>query len=336
MAKDNGFSELKNQLKTNSLKNIYLFFGAENYIKELYLKKIKDMLVDPGMEDFNFVMLSEKNVEFAAVDDALESFPMMSEKKLVIIKNSGIFSKASEEVKEFWSSRLKNIPEYVTLIFDEAAIDKRSSIYKAVNAAGLSVEFEYLSDSDLVAWLEREARNAGKVIAKHNAEYMVSICDSGLSFIRNELDKLLNFCDKEITRSDIERLVAKSLSVRVFELSDAIMAKDADTALSLLFDFKTVKESAFKILYLLLGTFDKMLHARLLVAEGAPYAKIAEKLDLKPFIARKYLDGGKKFSDDYLIDRIMRVSEIDLAIKEGAVDEWTALEQYVMEAVDRV
>lgn len=336
MAKDNGFSELKTHIKENKLKNVYLFFGAENYIKEIYLKKIKEMLVDPSLADFNFVMLNEKSIDFPSVDDALESFPMMAEKKLVIIKNSGIFSKTSEDNKNFWLSRMKDLPEYVTLIFDETAVDKRSSIYKAVNTLGLPVEFEYLTDTDLIAWIEREARNAGKIISKNNAEYMVNICDSGLSFIKNELDKLLNFCDTEITLSDIERLVAKSLSVRVFELTDAIMEKNADKAITLLFDFKTVKESAFKILYLLLGTFDKMLHARLLSAEGAMYAEIVEKLGLKPFIVRKYIDNSKKFTENYLIDRIMRVSEIDLAIKEGAVDEWTALEQYVMESVEKV
>lgn len=333
MAKDNGFSELKLQIKENKLKNIYLFFGDEAYIKEIYIQKITDMLVEPSLTDFNLTVLEEKNITFEAVDDVLESFPMMAESKLIIIKNSGIFSKTTEDAKKFWSARLKDIPEYVTVIFSEIAVDRRSALYKACASSGLCVEFEYLNETDMIAWVEREARRGGKTISKNNAAYMVSICDDGLSFVKNELDKLINFCDAEITLSDIERLVSKSLSVRVFELTDAIMQKDADKAVSLLFDFKTVKESAFKILYLLLGSFDKMLHARLLLAEGAAYSEIAEKIGVKPFIARKYIDNSKKFGEAYLTDRITRIAEIDLAVKEGAVDEWTALEQYVLECV---
>ena len=56
----------------------------------------------------------------------MESFPMLCDKKLIIIKDSKIFSKAKEEVKEYWLKRLDNIPEYVILIFDEKEIDKRS------------------------------------------------------------------------------------------------------------------------------------------------------------------------------------------------------------------
>ena len=336
MAKDNGFIELKKQIRENSIKNLYLFFGDESYIKEIYIKKFKELIPDGGFSDFNHIIIDEKDLTFDAIDDAFESFPMFSEKKLIIIKNSGIFSKPKEEVKEFWTARLKSIPDYVTLIFDEASIDKRSSLYKQVDKSGLTVEFEYLSETDMVAWLEREARNHKKILSKENARYMANICDSGLTFVKNELDKLINFCDSEITLSDIDRIVAKSLTIKIFELTDAIMEKNSDKAIAIASDLKTVKESAFKILYLLSSTFDKMLHSKLMLKEGRTYDEIAEKTGLRPFLVRKYLDGAKKFSEDYLTDRVIRIAEIDLSIKEGQIPEWTALEQYILESVEKV
>ena len=260
MANDTGFIELKKQIRDNKLGNLYLFFGDEIYIKDSYIKKLKDIITDGGFPDFNHIIIDDKNISFADIDDALESFPMMTEQKLVIIKNSDIFYKAKEDTKEFWTNRLKNIPEYVTLIFDENELDKRSSLYKTLTKSGLDVEFEYLSEADMVSWIEREVRNSKKTISRNNAQYMASICDSGLSYVKHELEKLINFCDTEITLSDIDRIVAKSLDVRVFELTDSIMTGNANQAISLMNDFKTVKESAFKILYLLSGTFDKMLY----------------------------------------------------------------------------
>ncbi len=336
MAKDNGFIEFKKDIRENKIRNLYLFFGDEVYIKEAYINKLKEIIDDGGFPDFNHIFIDEKETNFTAINDAIEGFPMMSEKKLVILKNSGIFSKPKEDVREFWLRRINSIPEYVTLVFDEETIDKRSSLYKQTAKSGLLVEFEFLAEADMIAWVEREARNHKKVISKNNAAYMVSICDEGLSYVKNELDKLINFCEQEITLSDIDRLVSKSLSVRVFELSDAIMLKNSNKALSLINDFKTVKESAFKILYLLSGTFDKLLRIKLMLEDGASLSDISEKIGLKPFIVKKYIDSGKKFSKDYLIERIMRVAEIDLSIKEGIIDEWTALEQYVMESVNNV
>lgn len=335
MANDNGFIELKKDIRDNKIRNLYLFFGDEVYVKELYLNKMKEAIDDGGFPDFNHIFLDDKDLDFSLINDSIESFPMMSEKKLVIIKNSGIFSKPKEEVKTFWSERLGALPEYVTLIFDEEATDKRNSLYKQVVKTGLSVEFEFLKEADMIAWLEREARKHKKIISKNNSAYMISICDDGLSYVKNELDKLLNFCDEEITISDIDRLVSKSLSVRVFELADAIMAENSHKALSLINDFKTVKESAFKILYLLSGTFDKLLRTKLMLKEGASLTDISEKTGLKPFVVKKYIESGKKFTEKFLVERIMRVADIDLSIKEGSIEEWVALEQYVLEAVKK-
>ena len=336
MAKDTGFIDLKKQIRDNKLGNLYLFFGDEIYVKNIYIDKIKEIIHDGGFPDFNHILIDDKNTSFDDIADALESFPMMTEQKLVIIKNSYIFYKAKEDAKEFLAEHLKNIPEYVTLLFDEVQLDKRSSLYKTLTKSGLAVEFEYLSETDMVSWIEREVRNSKKTITRNSAQYMASICDSGLSYVKHELEKLISFCDSEITNSDIDRIVAKSLDIRVFELTDSIMKADASNALSLMNDFRTVKESAFKILYLLSGTFDKMLHSRLMVSEGASFNEIAEKLAIKPFIVKKYIENGKKFKENYLIERIMRVADIDLNIKEGNIDEWTALEQYVIESVEKI
>ncbi len=335
MTKDTGFIELKKDIRENNLKNIYLFYGNEAFIKEVYINKFKELINHGGFPDFNHIVLDEKSMDFAVIDDSIESFPMMVENKLVIIKNSGIFHKPKEEIKEFWQNRLQTIPEYVTIIFTEIECDKRSALFKAVSKLGRTVEFEYLTETDMVAWIEREARAGGKIISKNNATYMASICGEGLSYVKNELDKLMNFCEKEITLSDINRMVSKSLSVKVFELTDAIMSGNSQKALSLMNDFKTVKEPAFKILYLLSGTFDKMLRCKLMLSEGASYNEIAEKTKLKPFIVKKYTEGAKTYDENYLIDRIIRVADIDLDIKEGNIDEWTALEQYVIESLKK-
>lgn len=336
MAKDNGFIELKKQIKENNIGKLYLFFGDEVYIKNVYIEKLTELIDDAGFSDFNHITIDEKDLDPDTVDDALESFPMFAEKKLIIIKNSGIFQKANEEIKEFWLARLKKIPDYVTIVFDETAVDKRSVLYKAVAKTGHITEFEYLSETDMVSWIEREAARHKKKISRNSAAYMVGICDDGLSYVKNELEKLISFCDNEITVSDIDRVVTKALSVRVFELTDAILSGDANRAVALTESFKAVKESAFKILYLLSGSFDKCLRTRLMTAEGASYAEIAQKTGLKPFLVKKYIDNGRKFGEDYLVNRIIRVAEIDLSIKEGAVEEWTALEQYVLESLDAV
>jgi DNA polymerase-3 subunit delta len=328
-AKAGTIAELKKQIKDDDIKQVYLFWGDERYLAELYLQKILDAVPDGGLPEFNRFVVEDAKTPVADIMDYLETYPMMSDKKILIIRDSGIFKSAGEELKNFWTKQLADIPEYAVIIFLEREIDKRSVIYKAVEKAGFVLEFAYLSPVDAVTWVERQVLKAKKKIKKDNAAYLVDICDEGLGNLKNELDKLINFCDEEITRSDIERLVSKSLNIRVFEMTDAIMAHDADTALSILSDMKTVKESAFKILYILFGAFDKMLQAELMQRDGESSEIIARKLKVPPFIARKYMK--KSFGEDFLTECVIKTAEIDLAIKEGRTDEWTALEQFVAE-----
>jgi len=334
MAKEDSFLTLKQQIKDNNIGNLYLFFGEEVFVKDMYLERMKSFVPDGGFADFNYIFLDAKDAISEKVDDALNSFPMMSEKKLVVIKNSGIFKKASEEVKEFWLERLADIPDYVLLIFDEQEADKRSVLYKAVTKHGLGVEFSYLKDYEVASWVAREVQKAGKKISKDAAEYLVAMCDPGISNVKNELQKLIDYADSEIYKSDIDKVVSKPLSIVVFDITDSLMAGNGDKVMSIIMQMKENRESAFNVLYLLCSAFDKMLYCKLLLDEGLSYDVVSSRLKLAPFIAKKYIEGGKRFSAKFLEDRATKAAECDLAIKQGEVDEWTALMQYVFECIN--
>ena len=68
---------------------------------------------------------------------------------------------------------------------------------------------------------------------------------------------------------------------------------------------------------------------------GATQAEIGSELGGSLFVARKYIYSAKGFSEDSLVWMLRRVAEIDLAIKEGRVEEWNALELYVAECIYR-
>ncbi len=329
MAKENPLIKLKKDLNENNFERLYVFFGEEVYLKEYYTKKILDTIPDDGFEEFNKIVIDAKESTLDDVKDALESFPMMSDKKIVLIENSGAFKSANQETKDFYAKAFSELAEDTVLIFSEAEVDKRSALYKAAGKVGCVIEFELLSQSDLVAFVQREVMNLNAKIQKDVAEYLVEICDSGLSGLKNEVLKLVANCSEEITRTDVDRLASKSLQIQVFELCDLLMERNTDKVLQMTEDLKTVKESPFKLIYILFGTFDKMLKAKLMEKEGMLYQEISGSLGVPPFIAKKYINGAKGFTEDELILMVKNVAEIDLSIKQGRTDEWTAFENYI-------
>lgn len=339
--KGGALTELKRQIRDGDIKPLYLFYGEEDYLKDLYINRISALIPDGGFEDFNHIYLTG-SLPFSEYDDAWEAFPMMADRKLIVIKDSGIMKSgnakrgedahSAEENKAFWQEKLKRISDDTVVIFSETSVDKRSVIYKAIAKQGVAVEFSYMSDADLAAWVVKQCLDRRRKISKDTAEHLVSRVDPGLNNMNNELNKLFDFCGEEIYKSDVDRVVSKSLNVITFDLTNAVMTGDTQKALAVLNDIKAnSKDSSFAVLYLMLSSFEKILHAKLLGRK--PLAEIAAELGSAPFIARRYADSAKSFTVDALVKMVTRVAEIDLEIKEGRTDEWTALYEYITECL---
>ena len=189
----------------------------------------------------------------------------------------------------------------------------------------------YLSEADLVTWVNKQALTYKRKMSKDAAYYFINVCDKGINTLQNEFDKLLNYCGEEITKNYIDNVVSKSLEVQIFDLTDAIMRKDANAAMEVVSSIRTSNESALGILYLINSTAEKMLHAKLL--KGESVRDIAAKLGTAPFIAGKYVDGAKAFSEEALKRMVMRIPEIDYEIKQGNLEMWTGVEQYIAECI---
>ncbi len=322
---------LKTELSQGKLRPVYLFYGEEEYIKRTYEKKIEELVPDNGFPEFNHLKLEGTDIPLSAYDDAWETFPMMADRKLIIIRDSKIFKKATEEVKQFWLEKLKRTSEDAVVVFNESEVDKRGVLYKALQKAGLAVEFKYQSESDLITWVNRQALKAKVKMSKDCAAYLVGIVDPGLSNLSNEFNKLLSYCDGEITKSDIDRVVSKAMSIKIFDLTDAIMARNADKAMKVVNELRTSSESAFGILYLLEGSAEKILKTKLCGSKNK--YEVASAIGAAPFVAEKYLISAGGFETQQLIRMITRVPEIDFEIKSGLVEQWAALERYIAECV---
>ncbi len=341
MAGNSQLIQLKKELRAKKLHNIYLFYGEEAYLREKYLHDLMALIPDGGFPEFNRVTFVNRSFTRDDVSDAVESFPMMSEKKLIYFNDSHLFitkddavaKKPDEDEKVFWKNILKSPPADTIIIFNETSVDKKSAIYKAVAKSGFVIEFSYMQERDLTEWTLKQCLDAKVKLKKENAQLLVSLCDSGLSNIKNELDKLFSYCKDEITRNDIERVVSKPLQYRIFDLTDGILNGSTLSVLTVLNDLKTQNEPSFGTLYLLYSTFNRILKAQALKSAGKTYAEITSELGCHRFVAEKSIGYAQKIPSQVLIQLVSRVSDIDMEIKEGTVSDRDALEKYVLDAV---
>lgn len=320
------------QIADNNMSHIYLLYGEEEYLKEEFAEKIQKAVFCGEFPEFNSLVFSE-NINADEIRSAFETYPMMSDTKFILIKDSGIFRPASSgeaSGSDIWKSVFSDIPDYIYAVFLEKNVDKRSSLYKMISKNHTAAEFNRMNSGDLAVWIVRKMLKNKRSIKKEDALYISILCSDNLMIINSECDKLINYTSENISRQDIDRLVSKSADIRIFDITDAIIEGDSEKALSVLEDLNTQNIPVFQILYLLSGCFDKMLRCRLMLEDAFSIKDIASKLALPEFIIKKYISGAKHFSNDFLENMVIRTAEVDFEIKQGRINDRFALEEYVI------
>ena len=111
--------ELNRAIKSYTIPRVFFFFGEETYLLENKIKSIKDKIVPKDLVSFNFSYLNSDKITPDEIIEAAEIFPQVSDRRLVVVKNSGLFSNLTtgnfKSIKEY----ILNLPEYVCLIFWE-------------------------------------------------------------------------------------------------------------------------------------------------------------------------------------------------------------------------
>ena len=330
---------LKNDIKKGTLQQEYLFYGPEIYLINYYLKDICDKLVNPNFKGFNYIVLEGKECINSIIVNC-ETLPMMDDKKLIIIKDSGLFSSNAKGKNEKQSNNLQNeIAEYlknklpfgVYIIFVEQEISKSNILFKEINRQGLAVEFNYIGVDELIKWVVKILSSYNIRIGKNEASHLLSLCNPGMTDILIEVIKLADYIGQNgiVKVEDIEEVCIKSLQGKVFEMIDAITQKNPSKAYKLLHDMLILKEPLQKISVLVARHFRLMFFIKQMRTKGYLTESIAKHLSIQAFIVNKYIKQCEKYKEEILGQAINDCLDMDIKLKAGRIDPRIALEMLI-------
>ena len=121
------------------MEGLYLFYGQETYLLEDAIKKIKKSF-DKLVEGINFIRIDETNA--SKLISNIETPCFGFDRKLIIVKNSGLFKKDGKRKNADISNIMDNVAKYITenietikldntVIFVEDEIEK-NKLYKTI------------------------------------------------------------------------------------------------------------------------------------------------------------------------------------------------------------
>lgn len=322
-------TELEKDLKEGKLNSIYLLYGEEIFLLESSVKKIKKQFgeIVPGI---NFIQIDETNVEELISDLQTPAFGY--EKKLIIVKNSGLFKKEGkkknaklselkEKIANYIEDNKDDIKEYNIIIFIEDDIEK-NSLYKVIEKEGIVCNFEKQKLLSLISRL-KAIFNAYKVnIDETTIKYLIEECGTGMQELINESRKLIEYAGKDgtVKKEDIDLLCIKQIEAVIFTLTDSLGKKDITTSLKTLHNLIYNKEPIQKIIITLYNHFKKLYLTKIALENNMD---IAESLSLKSnqiFLINKYKMQASYFKKEELKDILNELIMLDKNSKIGLID----------------
>lgn len=332
-----GEAELKNQIKNNELSNVYFIYGEETYLKEFYVKKLKEKVVEPAFADFNFHQYEGKNTAMHEILQDAEMMPMMAQYSFILVHDYPLDKAASDvdALKEFF----KDVPETCIIVFwyDSIEVDTKKnakwrSIETAFAKAGSAVHLEKRTESDLVKLITASAKKRSCSIDSANARYLISVVGSDIKTIFNELEKICGFVGKgEITKQIIDELAVKCLQARVYDLSKFILAGNSDGAYGVLHVLFAQKEEPIAILAVIASCYVDMYRVKCAKSANMNEMQLSDYFSYKgrEFLIRNAARDCRNISVEDLRKAIDILSKTDELLKSTAIDKQLLLEETV-------
>lgn len=318
---------LQQELSQGVIHTVYLLCGEEAYLKRQYEKKIKDACIQDD-DTINFHQYEGKGVAVGEVIDLAQTMPFFAEKRLIVLKNTGFFKNACDELAEY----VGEIPQTTCLLFVEDEVDKRTKMYKAVKKFGKIVDFATPDEKTLVTWIASTLKKENRQITRGDLQLFLEKTGADMDNISQELEKLIcyTYGRDVITAEDIHQVCTVQVTNQIFDMINAMAEKKLKTALDLYYNLLALKEAPLKILALINRQFHLLLQVKDLLRLGKDKSEIASKTGLPPFFVGRYISQSKGFTMEQLRQAVEDGVQAEEDVKKGMLADKLSVELLIV------
>lgn len=307
---------------------IYLLYGIEDFLLKKELEKIKK---DFDKNDISYFDLEEDNLK--NIIDAANSISLFSNKRLIIINNSFIFTGSAKKRDDisYLENYIENSNTTTTLVFTVNAdkLDSRKKIVNLIKEKGKIIEFNSNYDINKII---KEMFGDYK-ISNENINLLITRVGNNLNLLEQEINKIKTYKDDDlnITKEDIMAISINNVDTDIFHLIDNIILKKHDKALESYYEMIKIGEEPVKIIIMLANQIRLIYQVKILNKNHYNIFDMMKILGSKKYPIEKALEKEKKFTEELLLKYLYKLSLLDLNIKTGKIDKNIGLELFILE-----
>lgn len=325
------FHQLSRALSQEALAPHYLLFGDETFLVDEALVALKSVALGEALEDFNFDVFYGRGLDCAALCDVAETLPMMSDRRLVILKE------AQELKDKQWDVLMKLLNHPIeTTVFVVVAnkVDRRKKYVKKFSQKGILAEFKRPYDNQIAQWIKYIAKKHGLEINGAPVQLMHQMVGNNLTDINSEMLKLSQFLGEKrrvVTDEDLVQIVSRVKIESVFELTNAIGDRNRWRALLCLANLLDHGQSEVGVLSLI-GRHLRILRlVKQGESDGLSGQGLSARAGVPPFFLRQYVNQSRQWSEQKLDRGFRALYDTDRAIKSSPIPSHIWLENFIIQ-----
>jgi DNA polymerase-3 subunit delta len=352
-----------NEIATPDIKPGYVLLGDEVFLYDRCRKAVLTTLTPPETRDFslNDIDLAETSI-FEALDRA-RTPSLMAPFQVLFVRNLKTLYGRGSKKEEFAAIdayfRSPNPQALILFVADHLRIptdlrkmdyqdkDRFEKIRETLGDWCGIVELARVDENDAIKWVLTTAESRNVRFDPDAARELVDSLGADMMLIASEFEKLLLYAGargsdelakNRVTLGDVETMVLAAKQRSLYELTDAISAKDRPRALALLHGLLNAsdggEDAAIGHLYMLARTFRQML----IISEKnvrdprAIWQVLWQGFRMPPFAAEDLIKQARRYKSRRELTRAIRlVARADLELRSSPANKLLVLERLILE-----
>ncbi len=342
-------------LASRKLRAAYVFVGDEAFFRKRFRDAILEHLVPIDLRDFSLFEFDLAETDLAEILDRARTPSLMAPFQVFFVRGvKNLFGRGSNEEK------LAAIEDYcgnpnpdalIVFVADHISIpadvrrmemqdrDRYQRIRETMGQYCGIVELARVEEGEAVRWVSDYCAGRDVKIEADGARELVDALGGDMMMISNELEKLMLYVGarNRITLGDVETMVLAAKQRSLYELTDAISAKDRGRALEVLDAILSSgegEEAAIGHIYMLAKTFRQMLVIleRNVRDQRMLWAALWQGFRVPPFAADDIIKQARRYKSRRDLTRAIRlVAKADLALRSNPVSKRMVLERLIID-----
>ncbi len=343
------------EVQGHKLRSAYVFVGDEVFFRKRFREAILEHLVPPDLRDFSMFDFDLAETDVTEILDRARTPSLMAPFQIFFVRGvKNLFGRGSNEeklsaIEEYCANPnpdalLILIADHISIPADARRMDltdkeRYERIRETLGQFCGIVELARVEEGEAVRWIGEYCTGREVKMDPDGARELVDALGGDMMMISNELEKLILYVGdkKRVTLGDVETMVLAAKQRSLYELTDAISAKDRVRALETLDAILSTGEgddASIGHLYMLAKTFRQMLVIleRNVRDQRALWAALWQGFRVPPFAAEDIIKQARRYKSKRELTRGIRlIAKADLAIRSNPPSKRLILEKLVMD-----